>query len=241
MPKIKTFFKQFNWKIILIRVLVNGVTLILTVLIIPDIYFVTPTFRSVLIIAIGLGILNAIVKPIILLITGQFIFATFGLLLILVNALILYILEWLFPTILVVNSIFWALIAGAVLSLISNALENLLGLTMPIVPEENLELRKHLEAEQQASLINLVAKPQTIVQDDSETHSVSEVTAARAVLDTLQVATEPVESSSSDLVDTPDLLDSDQQLPDGSQVQASEPHEDEVSEKDNDSPKGGAA
>jgi putative membrane protein len=241
MPKIKTFFKQFNWKIILIRVLVNGVTLILTVLIIPDIYFVTPTFRSVLIIAIGLGILNAIVKPIILLITGQFIFATFGLLLILVNALILYILEWLFPTILVVNSIFWALIAGAVLSLISNALENLLGLTMPIVPEENFELRKHLEAEQQASLVNLVAKPQTILHDYSETQSVSEVTAARAVLDTLQVATEPVESSSSDLVDTPDLLDSDQQLPDGSQVQVSEPSEDEVSEKDDDTPQGGAA
>lgn len=229
MHKFKTFFQQFNWKIILIRVLVNGVTLILTVLIIPDIYFVTPTFRSVLIIAIGLGILNAIVKPIILLITGQFIFATFGLLLILVNALILYILEWLFPNILVVNSLFWALIAGAVLSLVSNALENLLGLTMPIVPEENLELRKRLEDEQQASLVNLVAKPQTILHDYSETQSVSEVTAARAVLDTLQVATEPVQSASSD-----------QQIPDGSQVQASEPPEDEVSEKDDDTPKGGA-
>jgi putative membrane protein len=148
MPKIKTFFKQFNWKIILIRILVNGVTLILTVLIIPDIYFVTPTFRSVLIIAIGLGILNAIVKPIILLVTGQFIFATFGLLLILVNALMLYILEWLFPNILVVDNILWALVAGAVLSLVSNTLENLLGLAMPIVPEENLEIRKRLEAEQ---------------------------------------------------------------------------------------------
>lgn len=240
MHKFKTFFHQFNWKIILFRILVNGVTLILTVLIIPDIYFATPTFRSVLIIAIGLGILNAIVKPIILLITGQFIFATFGLLLILVNALILYILAWLFPNILVVNSLFWALIAGGVISLVSNALENLLGLAMPIVPEENLELRKRLEAEQQASLVTLVAKPQTIVHDYSETQSVSELSAAKAVLDTLQVSMEQVETASSDQVDTPDLLDSDQQPPDGSQIQVSEPLQPEYDEKGDNTPKGGA-
>ena len=219
----------------------NGVTLILTVLIIPDIYFATPNFRSVLIIAIALGILNAIVKPVILLLTGQFIFATFGLLLILVNALMLYILEWLFPNILVVNSIFWALIAGAVLSLVSNALENLLGLSLPIVPEENLELRKRLETEQHASLVNLVAKPQPILHDYSETQPVSEISAARAVLDTLQVSIEPAEIDTSDHVDTPEFPDPDQQPADGIQEQAPETPEDDAFDKDDETPQGGAA
>ena len=108
MPKFKAFIQHFHWKILLIRILVNGGALILTVLIIPDIYFATRTFLAVVIISIGLGILNAIVKPVILLLTGQFIFATFGLLVILVNTLILYLLEWLFPNIFVVNNFFWA-------------------------------------------------------------------------------------------------------------------------------------
>lgn len=191
MPKFKVFIKQFHWKILLIRILVNAAALSLTVLVIPDIYFVAPTLLKILIISIGLGILNAIVKPIILLLTGQFIFATFGLLVVLVNALILFLLERLFPNSFVVNNFFWALVGGAILGVVSNALENLLGLTPPIVPEENLELRKLIEAKQQASLVTLVAKPPTIVQDDVETQSVSELAAAKAALEVLQVETEP--------------------------------------------------
>lgn len=191
MPKFKVFIKQFHWKILLIRILVNAAALSLTVLVIPDIYFVAPTLLKILIISIGLGILNAIVKPIILLLTGQFIFATFGLLVVLVNALILFLLERLFPNSFVVNNFFWALVGGAILGVVSNALENLLGLTSLIVPEENLELRKLIEAKQQASLVTLVAKPPTIVQDDVETQSVSELAAAKAALEVLQVETEP--------------------------------------------------
>jgi putative membrane protein len=241
MSKFKTFFKQLNWKIILIRILVNGITLILTVLILPNIYFASPTLRSVLIIAIGLGVLNAIVKPLILLVTGQLIFATFGFLLILVNALILYFLEWLFPNILVINSFFWALIAGAVLSLVSNALENLLGLTMPIVPEENLELRKRLTAEQQSSLVNLVARPQTTVHDESETQSVSELSAAQAVLETLNAAIGPGENASPGKESTSEPLETNQQPPDVSQMQGSMPLQPESDEKGDNAQQGGAS
>ena len=238
MPKFKAFIQHFHWKILLIRILVNGCALILTVLIIPDIYFATRTFLAVVIISIGLGILNAIVKPVILLLTGQFIFATFGLLVILVNTLILYLLEWLFPNIFVVNNFFWALAGGAVLGLVSNTLENLLGLTPPIVPEENIELRKRIGAEQQASLVNLVVKPQTVVQHDVETQSVSELTAAKAALDTLQVATAPVAISlpgDENILEPPE---SNPPPPDASQMQGQEPQFDEKTDPNSN---GGAA
>lgn len=188
MSKIKTFIQQFHWKILLIRILVNGASLALTVLIIPEISFVTQNFWTVIIAAVGLGILNAVVKPIILLLTGQFIFATFGLLVILVNALMLYLLEWLFPNILAVNSFFWALVGGAVLGLVSNALENLLGLTPPIVPEDDIDLRKRIEAEQPISLVTLVAKPQASVPSTTETQPVSQQDAAQAALEALRAA-----------------------------------------------------
>jgi putative membrane protein len=194
MSRLKNFIKQLHWKIILIRILVNGIVLTLIVAILPDIYFATPTLKSVLIVAVGLGILNAIVKPVILLLTGQFIFATFGILVILVNTLILYLLEWLFPNILVIDNFWWALLGSAILSLLGNALENLFGLTPPIVSEEQAEIRRRIEADQQVSLVNLVTRPQPVVSQAGETQSMTEVAAARAVLDSLKVASAPAEA-----------------------------------------------
>ena len=138
-----------------------------------------------------MGILNAIIKPIILLLTGQFIFATFGLLVVLINALILFLLERLFSNRFVVNNFFWALVGGALLGLISNALENLLGLTPPIVPEDEPELRRRIEAKQQATLVSLVAEAPMILQPNVETQSVSENAAANAALEVLQVTAMP--------------------------------------------------
>jgi putative membrane protein len=237
MSKLKMFLQQFHWKILLIRILVNGVALILTALLIPDIYFVTPTFRSVLILSIVLGILNAILKPVILLLIGQFIFATFGLLVILIDTLILYILARWFPDILIVNSFWWALIGGVVLGLTSNALENLLGLTPPIVPEENPELRKRIEAEQQATLANLIAKKQPVVHHDVETQSVSDVSVAKAILDVLEPATAPGDTSSPVKEEIPEP---GSQPLDESKMQGSEPLEPKPDDKTDHTQPGGA-
>ena len=46
MPKFKTFTQQFHWKPLLIRVVVNAAALILTAMIIPDIYFIDRSFWS---------------------------------------------------------------------------------------------------------------------------------------------------------------------------------------------------
>jgi len=243
MSKIKVFTQHFQWKILLIRILVNGGSLILTALIIPDIYFKpkpTPlqSLLAILIISIGLGILNAVVKPIILLLTGQFIFATFGLLVILVNTLNIYLLARFFPNFFVVSSFFWAVVGGAVLGLVSNALENLLGLTPPIVPEEDLELRKRVEARQHARLVNLVAKPETVVQHNVETQSVSEVTAAKAALDTLQAATAPVAASQPGEGILPEPPETVPPPPNVSQIHEPEPPGDEKTDQTDD---GGAA
>ncbi len=196
MSRLKTFTRQFSWKMVLIRIVVNAAALLLTALILPDIYFADHSFRSIVIIAIGLGILNAIVKPVILLLTGQLIFVTFGLLVILVNTVILWLLERFFPGTLVVNSLFWAFVGGALLGLFSNALENLLGLTPPILPDEERELRKRIEAEQVPTLLTMAIKPQAVVQHDVETQSVSDLMAAQAALDTLSSSAGPGRTAS---------------------------------------------
>jgi putative membrane protein len=240
MRTLKAFMQQFNWKIIMIRILTNSAALLLTVAIVPDLYLATRTFSALVIIAIGLGVLNAIVKPVILLLTGQFIFATFGLLVILVNTLILYLLERLFPSILVVDNLFWAIIAGAVIGLISNALENLLGLTPPIVSDQDIEVRKLIKAGLQPSLANLVAKPPTVLAQDVETQSVADLAAAKAALETIQTAGAGIEALQPPMDDLSELPESIPPPTESPPNQVPEPLESPPEENTNKAPHGGA-
>jgi putative membrane protein len=143
--KLERFIKQFNWRFILVRIIVNAIALFITAAVLPKIYFVDKTVLNLLFMAIMLGVLTVIIKPILQFLTIQFIFVTYGLVLVLVNALLLWLLSFLFPDRFAVDSIFWVLVGGLVLGLVSSFFESLLGLTMPIVPDEPPELRRQVE------------------------------------------------------------------------------------------------
>jgi putative membrane protein len=134
--RIDRFLKQFNWRFLLVRILVNALALAITAAVTPKIYFVDKSIWNWLLMALMLGILNALLKPILQFLTLQFIFVTYGLVIVLVNALLLWLLSFLFPDRFAVESIWWLLVGGLVLGLFSSFLESLLGLTMPIVPDE---------------------------------------------------------------------------------------------------------
>ena len=138
-------FKQFNWRFLLVRLLVNALALAITAAVTPKIYFVDKSIWSWLLIAVMLGVLNALLKPVLQFLTLQFIFVTYGLVIVVVNSLLLLLLSFLFPDRFAVDNLLWALTGGLVLGLVSSFLESLLGLTVPIVPEEEAALRRRLE------------------------------------------------------------------------------------------------
>jgi putative membrane protein len=142
--KISRFIQQFNWRFLLVRILMNAIALAITAAITPKIYFVDKTVWSWLLMALMLGVLNALLKPILQFLTLQFIFVTYGLVIVLVNSLLLWSLSFLFPGRFAVDNLLWALVGGLVLGLVSSFLESLLGLTVPIVPEEEAALRRRL-------------------------------------------------------------------------------------------------
>jgi putative membrane protein len=142
---VSRFLKQFNWRFLLVRIVVNAIALAVTAAIVPKIYFVDKSIWNLLLMALMLGVLNALLKPILQLLTLRFIFATYGLVIVLVNTLILLLLSLLFPERFAVDNLWWALLGGLVLGLLSAFLESLLGLAMPIVPDEPPELRQQVE------------------------------------------------------------------------------------------------
>jgi len=136
------FIKEFNWRVALMRVVINAAILAVTALLLPNIYFVEVTVLNILFVSIALGVLNAVVKPIIQFLTLSFIFTTYGLVVVLINALILLLLSWLFPDRFVVESILAALVGGALVGILGSFFESLLGVSPPIIPDEADRFRK---------------------------------------------------------------------------------------------------
>lgn len=162
MKRFTLFNRNYYWRMLIIRLLVNMFALLLTALIVPNIYFVDRRFIVWVVVALGLGIVNTLIKPIIQLLTLQFFFATGGLVVILINGIVLLLLAWVFPNRIAVNGFFWALVGGAVLGLSSAFLESLLGLTPPIVSEKYPEIRQRVKDRQfyrtQAELARIDAR-----------------------------------------------------------------------------------
>jgi putative membrane protein len=138
--------RNFKWKILLLRIFANAVTLALVAALVPDIYFVDRSLPSLLLVAIGLGLVNALIKPVIQFLTLPFIFASYGLVLILINGLILWLVSVLFHYRFAVTNFWWALIGGVLMGLASSFLESLMGITAPIVLDETVSAPagKHL-------------------------------------------------------------------------------------------------
>ena len=111
------FIRNFNWRILLLRILINAVALLLAAALLPSIYFVDRSLVTLLLMAFALGVLNAFVKPIIQVLTLRFIFASYGLIVVLINTLMMYLLAFLFPERFAVDKFIWALVGGALIGL----------------------------------------------------------------------------------------------------------------------------
>jgi putative membrane protein len=155
------FWRNFNWRILLLRILINAAALFLTAALVPDIYFVDRSLSSLLLLALGLGVLNAFVKPILQVLTLRFIFASYGFIVILINTLILYLLAFFFPQRFAVDHFLWAFVGGALIGAIGSLLESLLGVTAPIVGDRYPYVRTKIKEEQGRGLEARLAQPLT--------------------------------------------------------------------------------
>jgi putative membrane protein len=129
---------------LLMRILVNALALLITGVLVPTMDLVDATFVNWFLLAVLLGVFNAVVKPIIQFATLRFIFATYGLVVVLINAAVLLLISWVFPGLFQIGNLLWALVAGALIGLVSAFLENLFGLTPPVLSEKYPELRRRI-------------------------------------------------------------------------------------------------
>jgi len=144
---------HFRVRPLLLRFLANALSLALTAIIVPHIFF-SGDYRilSWLLISAIFGLLNAFLKPLLQIVMLPLIFVSYGLVVVLINTVMLYALAWIFPQRFHVEHLLWALVGGLVCGLLEGLLQNLLGLTPPIVEGGSDGLKEAIARRKRGSL-----------------------------------------------------------------------------------------
>jgi putative membrane protein len=144
----RQFSLHFRVRPVLMRWLVCAISLALTAIIVPHVFFEgTDALDKVLawlVVSAVFGLLITFVKPLVQLLLLPLIFVSFGLVLVLINTIVIWMLSWIFPDWFQVDHILWALVAGLVSGVLVAVFENLLGITPPIILGQTEALRIRL-------------------------------------------------------------------------------------------------
>ena len=134
-----------NWKVLLMALLVNMVAITLTALLLPGIDILDRRLSTFILLAVGLGLLNTFVKPVFQLLTIRLVFITYGVNIIIINAILLYVLDWIFRDAFEVDGLLAAILGAILIWSISMFLDYVLGVLPPLgymqaLREEEAEL-----------------------------------------------------------------------------------------------------
>ena len=105
-----------------IRFLLTGLAVLLAAYLLPGVS--VEHYGYALLVALVLGIVNAIVKPILVVLTIPITFVTFGLFLLVINALMILLVDWLIDGF-YVDGFWWALGFSLILSLFNSLFRDL--------------------------------------------------------------------------------------------------------------------
>ena len=107
---------------LLIRFLLNGLAVFLTAYLLPGVN--VDGYGTALIVALILSIVNAIVKPILILLTIPITIVTLGLFLLVINALLILLVDYLVSGF-AVDGFWWALLFSLILSVFNSLFDDL--------------------------------------------------------------------------------------------------------------------
>ena len=135
---------KFNWKVALIRIPINGLVLALTALILPSMHM-EKGLLSYLILGAVFGILNAFLRPVLQFFTLPLIFVTGGFILVIINAIMLWVLELILSDLIQFDSFLVILFAALLVGFFVLVLESLFGVTPPIIDRTLIEANRSQE------------------------------------------------------------------------------------------------
>ncbi len=108
---------------IIVNLIISSIVIFGVANVLPGVHVVD--FQTAIIVALVLGVINALLKPILLILTLPITILTLGLFSFVINALLILLVSNLIPGF-TVEGFLWALIFGIVLSLVNTVVHNFL-------------------------------------------------------------------------------------------------------------------
>jgi len=130
-----------NWRLLLVRTLTAAVAVIFTVFVLPGLSFQHWRDGEFVLVGIVFGLLIAFVKPLLQFLALRYVVVSYGLVLIVINAVLLWLLSLLLHHLIHVRDLLAILLGGLIVGVVGTFLDALMGVTPPILdrprePEE---------------------------------------------------------------------------------------------------------
>lgn len=106
----------------IIRFLLSGLAVLFTAYLLPGVH--VEHYGYALLVALVLSIVNVLIRPVLVVLTIPITFVTFGLFLLVINALMILLVDWLIDSF-YVDGFWWALAFSLILSLFNSLFEDL--------------------------------------------------------------------------------------------------------------------
>ncbi len=112
----------------IIRLIINAIGVAVTTRILSGgIHIANDDLGTYLSIGLVFGLVNAVIKPFITLLSCSLVLFTFGLFILVINGLMFWLTAQFLPNTLQVDSFGWAILAGIVMSIVGMVMEYILG------------------------------------------------------------------------------------------------------------------
>ena len=112
----------------LLRVVINAIAIAVTAKLLPGIHVVNNDLGTLLIIGLVFGLVNALIKPVLSILTCPFIILSLGLFIFVINGLMLLLTANLSAGRLTIDGFGWAVGGGIIMGIVGLVLESILGL-----------------------------------------------------------------------------------------------------------------
>jgi putative membrane protein len=130
------WYRRINWRVAAVRVPTNGLAVALAAFLLGGIHVTTDRpVIGYLVLGAVFGLLNAFVKPALQYVALPLLLESFGLVVVIVDVLVFWLLDLLFSNVVVVDGFWWYVAGGALLGFLSFLVDNVVGLTPPIIDD----------------------------------------------------------------------------------------------------------
>lgn len=112
---------------LLLRLLVNALSIAVMARFLPGIHVASNDPAAFVLIGLVFGVINTLLKPLLTLLTCSLVVLTLGLFILVINGFMLWLTAALLPDLFQIESFWWAILGGIIVSIINMVLESLIG------------------------------------------------------------------------------------------------------------------